>query len=335
MDLPTSGAMISEFSPARLRGRLLSVQQLFWALGGLIAPLAGILFLPIGEESWRWMFASGALPALFILLGRRNIPETPRWLLSQGREQEAKRVLEWAGQSTDLRAAELPTGQLSGSENAPTSSRAAFAQLFSPQYRRTTILVSAVCFGASFGPMFISVYTAYLARFYGFTSDVQALIFGTIIQVFFLVGNVVNISFTDKIGRKPFLIGGATIVTVTLIAASRIGIEGNVTLVFGILTLAAVGHWGGANQAIWQYSAEVFPTRFRATGRGFTSSWIRMGAFLGALLQPTLFAVFGFGSTMLILAAVESTVIFLAFFLPEVKGQSLEEIESRHEQKGK
>ena len=334
MDFPTAGAMISEFAPARDRGKLLSMWQLLWSLGALISPFVAILLLPIGDEAWRWMLATGAVPALFILAGRSQIPETPRWLLSQGRVDEAREVLAWAEQPTDLRETELPTGDLAGPESAPTSTRAAFAQLFSPRYWKITVLLSAVCFAGAYGPLFLSTYSSFLAKFYGFTSNVQALLFGSVIWVFYLVGNVLNLFLTDRVGRKPLLIGGAVVITIVLIVASRIGIEeGNVALLFGVLVIAAVAHWGGVDQGIWQYPAEVFPTRFRATGRGFTTSFIRLSAFLAALLTPIMFASIGFSTTMLLLAVVESSVIVLGFFLPEVKGQSLEEIESHYEEK--
>jgi len=93
-----------------------------------------------------------------------------------------------------------------------------------------------------------------------------------------------------------------------------------------VLIFAAIGHWGGVDQGLWQYSAEVFPTRIRGTARGFTTSWIRLSAFLSALLTPTLLKRLGFGSTMLLFAGIEVIVIVLAFALPEVKGRALEDI---------
>ena len=333
MDFPTAGAMISEFAPPRDRGKLLSMWQLLWSLGALTSPFVAIVLFPLGDEAWRWMFATGAVPALLILIGRSQIPETPRWLLSQGRVEEAREVLAWAEQPTDLLATELPTGDLAGPENAPTSTLAAFRQLFSPQYWKITILLSAVCFTGAFGPLFLSTYSSFLAKFYGFTTDVQALLFGSVIWVFYLVGNVLNLVLTDRVGRKPLLVGGAIVITLVLIAASQIGIEGNVALVFSVLVIAAVAHWGGVDQGIWQYPAEVFPTRFRATGRGFTTSFIRLSAFLAALVTPIMFDAIGFSSTMLVLAAIEMTVIVLGLFLPEMKGRSLEEIESEYEEK--
>ena len=89
---------------------------------------------------------------------------------------------------------------------------------------------------------------------------------------------------------------------------------------------AAIGHWGGVDQGVWQFGVELFPTRFRALARGFTSSWIRLGAAISAVLTPILFSSIGFDNTMLIFAGVEIVVVALAFLLPEVNGRSLEEI---------
>ncbi len=93
-----------------------SLWQLLWYLGALISPFVAILPLPIGDEAWRWMLATGAVPALFILAGRSQIPETPRWLLSQGRVDEAREVLAWAEQPPDLRVTDW---RLGGSHQVP------------------------------------------------------------------------------------------------------------------------------------------------------------------------------------------------------------------------
>lgn len=317
IDFPTAGAMIAEFSPAKRRGAMLSIWQLLWAVGAVVAPLVAIGLLPLGPNAWRWMLASGAIPALAVLLGRQFIPETPRWLAGQGRLEEAQRVVSWATRS-DVAAAPIPTVE-------PTKPN--FGEIFKGKYGRLTALISIICFAGAFGPLFLGSYSAYLAKFYGFTGNTKALLFGTVIWVFFIIGNLVNLLLTDRVGRKPMLIGGAVLVTVTLVIASQLHLS-NIGLVFGVLVFAALGHWGGVDQGLWQYSVEVFPTRFRGTARGFTTSWIRMSAFLSALLTPVMLKSIGFGSTMLLFAAVELIVVVLSFFLPEVKGRRLEEIEA-------
>jgi len=324
MDFPTAGAMIAEFAPAHARGRLLSVWQLLWAVGALIAPLVAITLLPLGPDAWRWMLASGAVPAAIVLVGRRFVPETPRWLMSQGKIAEAHTVLAWAGRTERHAGTAVPQHDAAAPETR-LAEQTRFGEMFNSRYRRLTIIISLVCFAGAFGPLFLSSYTAFLAKYYGFSSNLRALEFGTIIWFFYIVGNVINFLLTDRVGRKPMLIGGAILVTVTLLIASRTSIS-NITLVFAVLIFAAIGHWGGVDQGLWQYSAEVFPTRIRGTARGFTTSWIRLSAFLSALLTPTLLKRLGFGSTMLLFAGIEVIVIVLAFALPEVKGRALEDI---------
>lgn len=316
MDFPTAGAMIAEFSPAKTRGAQLARWQLLWVLGALAAPIVGILLLPMGGDAWRWMLMSGAVPAAIVLIGRRNIPETPRWLLSQNRGDDARRAAEWAGIDPEV----VPSVQ-----STTASVREKTRRIFGPQFGKVTMVITIVMFAAAFGPLFLGTYSSYLAKFYGFTSNTQSLEFSMVVWIAYLVANLINMGITDKIGRKPLLIIGTAIVTVSLGVASRLPLT-DIGLVLVVFVVAAIGHWGGVDQAVWQYPAELFPTDIRATARGWVTSWGRMSAFLSAVVTPVILKDIGFGPTMLIFAGVELIAFSFSFALPEVKGRTLEEI---------
>jgi MFS transporter, putative metabolite transport protein len=311
-DFPTSGAMIAEFVPAARRGGALASWQLLWTVAGVIAPFIGVLLLGVGgDNSWRWILLSGLIPAIAILVARQSIPETPRWLETHGRSSEAAQVRAWAGQDDDAGAVREEPSE-------------GFAALWR-SHRRRLISLCVMCLFGSFGPLFLGTYGAFLAKFYGFTGDRSALMFGAIIWVFYLIGSVLNIALTDRIGRRPLLIGGAVIVTVTLLIASRLHLgSGTVLIVFIVLAFAALGHYGGVDQAMFQYSAELFPTRSRGTGRGITTSCTRLSAFVASLVTPPLLSGIGFGPTMLIFAGTEVIALAAALTLPEVRGKTLE-----------
>ncbi|WP_245335988.1 MULTISPECIES: MFS transporter [Staphylococcus] len=84
-DYPIAGSLMSEFAPRKHRGALLGGINTFWFIGYAISYLVGYFMLPLGTESWRWMLLSGALPIIFLLLARLNMPESPHWLTKQGK----------------------------------------------------------------------------------------------------------------------------------------------------------------------------------------------------------------------------------------------------------
>ncbi|SUM31655.1 major facilitator superfamily transporter, sugar porter family [Staphylococcus gallinarum] len=85
---------MSEFAPSKHRGALLGGINAFWFIGYAISYLIGYFLLPLGQGSWRWMLISGALPIVLLLLARLNMPESPHWLIKQGRHKEANTIVE-------------------------------------------------------------------------------------------------------------------------------------------------------------------------------------------------------------------------------------------------
>lgn len=92
-ELPVASTYVSEFAPARIRGRLIVILEAFWALGWTAAALIGFFVIPASDDGWRWAFALGAIPAVYALIVRWGLPESPRWLASRGRIAEADRIV--------------------------------------------------------------------------------------------------------------------------------------------------------------------------------------------------------------------------------------------------
>ena len=104
MDIPTSMAYLTEITPANRRGAIIgALTQITWILGAMTSTIIALpLSIYFGNDTWRWMFGLAALPALLILLGRRLLPESPRWLMNQGRVEESKAALRAFGMPDDL-----------------------------------------------------------------------------------------------------------------------------------------------------------------------------------------------------------------------------------------
>src|SRR6478735_8413003 len=92
-ELPVASTYVSEFAPARIRGRVIVFLEAFWALGWTAAAVIGYLVVPSSADGWRWAFALGAIPAVYALIVRWGLPESPRWLASRGRNSEAVAIV--------------------------------------------------------------------------------------------------------------------------------------------------------------------------------------------------------------------------------------------------
>src|SRR5918993_1304306 len=100
-ELPVASTYVSEFAPARMRGRLIVILEAFWAVGWTAAALIGFLVIPASEAGWRWAFGLGALPAAYALVVRWGLPESARWLERRGRTEEADAVVRSFEQAAD------------------------------------------------------------------------------------------------------------------------------------------------------------------------------------------------------------------------------------------
>lgn len=92
-ELPVASTYVSEFAPARMRGRLIVILEAFWAVGWTLAALIGYFVIPASDDGWRWAFALGAIPAAYALIVRWGLPESARWLERRGRFAEAAAVV--------------------------------------------------------------------------------------------------------------------------------------------------------------------------------------------------------------------------------------------------
>ena len=93
-ELPVASTYVSEFAPARIRGRVIVILEAFWAVGWTASAIIGYFVVPASENGWRWAFFIGAVPAIYALVVRLGLPESPRWLASRGRTTEALRIVE-------------------------------------------------------------------------------------------------------------------------------------------------------------------------------------------------------------------------------------------------
>jgi sugar porter (SP) family MFS transporter len=320
---------IAEVAPAGIRGRLVSLNQVAIISGMLgVSIVNWLIASPVDEgwnvaAGWRWMFASGALPAMLFLVALFFVPESPRWLTKQGREDEALAVLSRVG---GPRQAELEMKEI---KETIAQEGGSFADLLRPGVK--VALGIAVVLAVLQQVTGINAVLYYAPKIFesAEVSATRALLQTVALQVVNLLFTLVAIQVVDRAGRKPLLLAtslamGASLVL--LAGAFWLALSG--TWVF-LFTLAYVASFAIAmGPVVWVVLAEIFPTRIRGRAMSVATVALWVACYLVSQTVPWMFERLGQAGTFLIYALMcLVSLVFVAAYVPETKGKTLEEIE--------
>jgi SP family sugar:H+ symporter-like MFS transporter len=339
-------AYIAECSPTHLRGRLGSLQQLAIVVGIFIALLsdyfiavsAGSAESPFlfGVAAWRWMFWTAAPPAVFYGMAALTIPESPRYLVAQGREPEAANVLtKILGGNVLPKIEEIRQTVLR--EREPR---------FSDLLARSGGLLPIVWIGIGLsvlqqlvGINVIFYYSSVLWRAVGF-SEKDSLTITVITGAVNIVTTLIAIAFVDKFGRKPLLILGSIGMTITLGTLASLfgtapldaagnpslsGSSGIVALIAANLYVFCFGFsWGPVT---WVLLGEMFNNRIRGAALSVAAAMQWVANFAVSTTFPAILQYFGLGAAYgLYTTAAAISLFFVLFFIKETKGIELEDM---------
>jgi MFS family permease len=307
----TGSSMMAELWPDRARGKGAGLMQCGLGIGFFIASLVWLFVAPLGEDSWRYMYLIGVLPALLTLWIRRSIPESELW-------EEAKRRRE-AAQARKERGESL-------SESEQQLTKFTLTDLFTdPATRGRTIVVFLMSLTTTVGFWSISTwvppYIGATAAKNGLSAAEWASYAGMAYTAGSITGYVALGFLADWLGRKP--------VTITFFALAFVLTP---VLFFWtqdlrtLLLLAFVNAIFSNGQYTWMpvWLPELYPTRMRATALAFAFNAPRFVAFLGPLLAGTMIVTFGgYGQAAMVLASIYILGMIAAPFLPETKGKPL------------
>jgi putative MFS transporter len=303
--------VVAEFSPVRSRGRLLSLLVVVWSLGYTAAFIVGTLLSTRTEDSWRLILLSSAIPSFIVLILRTQIPETPTWLVQNGRPGAARQIV-----TRHLGpAVQLPVVPAASAK----SLMASWKELFSDRYRRRTI-VGATFYMAQVIPYFaISTFIPAVFEALGIQSGYLS---GAVFNVFMLFGTAVGLWLIDKITRRQFLIGTFyfSAVILSVLAFTHTGPQ----LTVGAAALFAFV-LSAATNLEFAYLPELFPARLRASGVGIGTAASRVGAALSTFMLPITMESMGVRFTLglCVLFLVLGGVVCQAL-APETQGLSIE-----------
>lgn len=303
--------LLAEFAPTHLRGRLLGCTIIAWYAGFCIAYIVGY-YLDEAGVSWNVILGTSTPIAIAILLGRIGLPESPRWLWSKGKTEDAKGIV---GKYLDT---DYMTDMVKAKSGGPAGS---FKMLFTPSIWRSTLFMAGF-WACAVTPYFaIATFANDLLSDFGLTG----LLGGISLSVFALLGVIVTTLIVDKLKRRTLTvptqwIAGALLVIIGLWAGAPPAIMLILFLLFSFVNAMY-------NVMTTVYPSEVFPTEVRAIGTGFSAAMSRLGAAAGLFLIPISLEKLGFSTTMFIAAVIAFAGAALSQWLaPETGGKSLSEM---------
>ncbi|HUU10156.1 MAG TPA: sugar porter family MFS transporter, partial [Phycisphaerae bacterium] len=341
---------IAEISPARIRGRMVSVNQFAIVTGMLVVYFVNYFITRYGQAvdytagvtvategwnvlyGWRWMFGSESLPALALLVLLFFVPESPRWLMGKGHVDKARHIL------TRVAGPDHATREMAEIQTALAQEPTTVRQLFSPGLRLA--LMIGVVLAVLQQVTGINVFLYYAPEIFKTVagSGVDVAMLQTIV-----VG-AVNLGFTilaiwlvDRVGRKPLMIIGATGMGMSLAAIGIAAWLNQLSAWILVFILSYIACFAlSVGPVTWVILSEIFPTKIRGRAMGvavfclWVANWIVSQTFPMLDDNAWLVEKFNHGFPFLVYAAFAVVlVLFMIIYVPETKGKTLEAIEQR------
>jgi sugar porter (SP) family MFS transporter len=317
---------IVEIAPARMRGRLVTINQLA-IVTGLLCSVVVAYFLS-GSGAWRWMFASNLVPVLWLTLGLIFIPESPRWMVHRGREPEALAVL------ASIDGEEHALAEMKQIREDLASDKSTYSELIRPGMRTALIVACALAiFSQISGVSILLFYAPMIFQSAGFHNASDAILQNLIVQGWNLVCTIAALYMVDRVGRRPLLLLGTFGMAVGLVlmgAFFSLKLSGLHVVVTMFISVGA--YVMSLGPLAWLIMSEIFPTRLRGKAMGIASLCVWIACFLAAQYFPPMVAWFekthgsSAGVFWIYAAVCIAAFLFTLRMVPETKGRSLEEI---------
>lgn len=314
---------IAEISPAKIRGRLVALNQLAIVVGILLSYLSNWLLVDTGINNWRYMLVAEILPAITFLVGLFFIPESPRWLTKEGLEKEALDVL------NVVAGAANSDHELQEVKKSLAEKSTSLKELLHPSLRRVLIVgILFSLFAHITGIDTIIYYGPIIFLESGFKTD-SALLASVMIGITNLIFTFVGMAMVDKAGRKFLLLVGLAGmgISMTLVGLCMQSdmISAKWTLLWIMTYIASFAMSIGV--VIWVYLSEIYPTRVRGQALSVATMVLWLGNVILTQLFPVMMERFGGGTFYIFSFICLLAFIFTWTMVKETKGVSLEEIE--------
>jgi SP family arabinose:H+ symporter-like MFS transporter len=322
---------ISEIAPANRRGQLVSLNQMAIVVGILLAFFSNYLLSDAGENNWRWMFGVMGIPAFLFLVTLILVPESPRWLVQKGKENEASYIL------TQINDPAIAQKEMEEIRESLKEKKGTYSEVFSREMRPVLwIGILLAVFSQVTGINTIMYYAPVIFQKTGIGTNsalMQTAVIGSINFIF----TIVAIVWIDRIGRRPLLIIGSIGMAVSLSALSLAfymnKFDGILILVLILVYCASFA--ASIGPVSWVAISEIFPNKLRSRAMSVAVVFLWTANFIVILTFPVILNRLGGGMAFFIFAVMcLLLILFVVFKFPETKGKSLEELERLLVKKG-
>ena len=319
-EVPVASAYINEMIGSKGRGRFFLLYEVMFLLGLVGAGLIGYFMVP--TYGWKAMFIVGLVPAILMIPLRWFLKESPRWLVANGRYEEADAIVSKMEASARAAGHDLPQPKIVAT---PVRRQSDWKELFQGIYLKRTLSIWA---------MWFTSYTVangtitWLPTLYRqvFNLPLQTSIFyGFLTSVGGVVAAVICALLIDRVGRKRWYTGALLLAPLPLLVLAWLG----ATSAEQVLVLAGLAYaiLQTVTFSLYLYSAEIYPTRLRALGTGTGSAWLRLGSSAGPMVVGFIMSAMGIQyvfATFAVLLLIGAVITVL--FAVETKGKALEEL---------
>jgi putative MFS transporter len=322
--IPVDYSMVAEFTPRKLRGRVLTAMDVWWPIGATISGLVSTVLAPF--NSWRLLLLIMVVPALLVFWVRRSIPESPLYLLRKGRAQEARTIIHnliaRTGAPADFRAFSLPPEQTQTKAAPIRSIWTQLRDLWSWNWK-LTLLAWSLFFTIFFEYYGVITWLPTVLKREGYSTEI-AFLETTFMTGIGIVGVILAAFLVDWFGRRWIIILSALVSAMAIVLFT-------VSLHMPTQAIFWIGVFGFTNEivapSIYCYVPELYPTLMRATGFGWGSTMSRIGAALVPVIFGTiLWPIIGLEYTFILMGVlILAATVWLYFVGPETKGRLLDD----------
>lgn len=321
-EVPVASAYINEFIGAHKRGRFFLLYEVIFPIGLMFAGMAGFFLVPI--YGWKAMFLVGLVPSVLTLPLRWFMPESPRWLASKGRIDEANAVVGMLENDAIKHGLPLPEPVIRPLDPKATA-KSDWRELFQGIYLKRTLTIWSLWFCAYMVNNGLITWLPTLYKSVFKLSLQTSLAYGWITSGVGVLASIVCALLIDKVGRRPWYGWAFMLAMLPLILLTTLGATSPVEVL--ILATCAYAILQTVTFSLYLYSSELYPTRLRALGTGFGSAWLRAGSATGPILVGFVVGDLGIRYVFSAFAAIAliGGIITLLYVI-ETKGKVLEEL---------